>query len=449
MVKKVIDVVSRASNQTSGNVAVRIVKPMKLQPVKPQASKQGKEPKKKRAKKGWKIPKLSFRFNLNWLFGGLAALLILLITGIVLSMKAKASITLYPALEDVSFQDEFEVLSSQEQLDLEKKIIPGKVFETTEEKWLNFQSTGSDQSGSKAEGVITIYNSQNPPRPFNFVSQTRFVSSESGKTFKAIEKIIVPAAVLSGGKIIPSSIDAKVRAQDPGEAYNIGPSKFSVPGLSGSAFYYNVWGESKTEMKGGSSSVVKIITADDIELAQEKLQKDLESQAKEGIARALPEGFTFDKDAVSFDSFEPSCFQKQGDQVAEFNCYGKLKASGLGFKREELDNLVDNFLRKSIGDNKDYSDESVVLKIFSKSALSKGGSVSLGFTAQVKVFEGISEQAFASRIKGENKSAISDIIKQEFPQVSKAQVKVWPFWMRKIPKDLSRIQIQLQKNQNN
>ncbi len=78
--------------------------------------------------------------------------------------------------------------------------------------------------------------------------RTRFLALD-GKIFRLTKGITVPGAKIVEGKIIPSSIEAAVIADQPGEAYNIGPvSRFSIPGLKGTPKYEAFYAESKADI---------------------------------------------------------------------------------------------------------------------------------------------------------------------------------------------------------
>lgn len=439
MVKKLIDITSSQIAQAPSAFRKEVLFRLKKQ-KKHKKSKKALE-KKYKSKKAWRPPKLP-AFSLNWLWAFLAFVLVVIIIGLILGLNGKANLTLHPTYQDLSFQEDFQALVGQPAVDLENKIIPGQFFETTEEKWETFPSTGAGEEGGKASGFITVYNAVSPPRALSFVSQTRFVSSQDGKTFRAKDKVSVPPATIKAGKLAPSTAKIEVIAQEAGESYNIGPSKFSVPGLAGTAVYYNVWAESTEGMKGGFESQVKIVSKDDIEGAKQSLREALEKQAQASLKRFPPEGVELSQDAVLFDNFEASCFQEQGAKCLEFNCYGKIKAKGLGFKSADLTLLTDYFFSQKLQPGQKVNQETTSQKSFAKGIVTDRGSVTLGLDIQSQVYNTINETVFISQVKGQNKQAIEELIRQGYPQIKTAEVKFWPFWLRKAPKNLDKIKLQ-------
>ena len=118
----------------------------------------------------------------------------------------------------------------------------------SEEPWI-------EESGTKASGIITVFNEYSSDSQ-RLVASTRFLSS-SGKIFRAIEDIYIPGAQLNDDEIIPSSIDVEVVANYLGAEYNIGPSDFTIPGFKGTVKYAGFYGKSNTAMNGGSNETIE------------------------------------------------------------------------------------------------------------------------------------------------------------------------------------------------
>ena len=440
MVKKIIDImepvaVSFKEKKRSFFDKFRINQPKKKKPKKQVKIK------KKMLQKTKKVKKLSQKINLNLIIAVSVVVLALFISLIVLSSRSKAEITLTPKLIDLEMAGEFSILTSQEELDLKERKAPAKFFETEEEKWGVFQSTGSDTTGVKATGFITVYNTQNPPRSFSFITGTRFVSSDGAKTFRATEKINLPAGKLEAGKLVPSEVKIKVEAQEPGESYNVAPSKFSVPGLSGTAFYYNIYAESEEGLTGGSSSVEKVVSKEDLEKAEEFLRAELEEKAEVSLKRFIENEYILPDTSIIFSDFSVECFQKEGDKAVEFNCYGKLKAKGLACLYEDVLSFLEVEKNASVGEQRKIFEESLSLSLFSKEVPSLGGEALVGFLAKAKAFGPVGEKEFISAVLGKSKSEIQEIVRNDYSQLSQAEIKLWPFWQRKVSNDISKIKV--------
>ncbi len=356
---------------------------------------------------------------------------------------AKLDLYLTPETEKEVFEDEIEVNLSQTTPDFTEKIIPGSFFETEEEKWQKFKATGKDSIEGKAEGMIRVYNSQSPVRSITLRATTRFLSAEGSKIFRAPDKIYLPPASIVGGKVIPSFKDVKVIAQEAGEEYNIGPTKFSVPGLTGTPLYYTVWAESFEPMKGGFKKEILVVSENDLESARDILKKDIKNLAENSLKNQLPEGFVLAEEGSIIDDIEVSCIEKTGEQVPEFNCQGKVKIKALAFRLSDLKNLAMEFIKSRIPPLKDFDSESLSLEYRARNLLGEEGKMILDLKTGVNIYDRISKEILLAQIRGKSEDEIREIVFESYPQIIKAEFKFWPFWVKKAPKSSDRINIEV------
>lgn len=152
-----------------------------------------------------------------------------------------------------------------------------QVITTSTERIFN-PTTTVDKPG-KAHGVITIKNEGANPQPL--VATTRFLSAD-GILFRAITGVTVPA----GG-----AVEVTVAADKVGPGSDIGPGKFTIPGLNVTAQKI-VYGESAQSMVGGSDKVGKVTPAD-LDRAGEETRKSWMQQVQLALEQVkLSAGFT-------------------------------------------------------------------------------------------------------------------------------------------------------------
>ena len=378
-----------------------------------------------------------------WLKISLVFLVLILGVIVWLSFHSQLTLGVKPKTDLEKFQQIVEVNISQIEVDFQNAVIPGQFFKKEKEKWETFQASGIDFEAKNARGVIRVYNAHTPPTPLTLREKTRFLSSEGGKIFRALKKIYLPPAKVINGKVIPSEVAVEVEAQEPGEDYNIGPSKFSVPGLAGTAFYYTIWGESEKNMEGGFKKEVKKITTQDIEEAKEKLKEDLYQLAKNSLKSQIPEDFVLVEDAIFEEDSQISCFGKPEDRLSEFNCQGKIKIKGLGFELADLKELATKLLLNKIPSVKSFWPDSLKLNFSPQTLIPEEGKMILNLEVEVETYTKISKVTLTSQIKGLSKTEIEKIVSESWPQVEKIEFKFWPFWIKKAPHNPERIKIKL------
>ncbi|MBZ9572928.1 hypothetical protein KJA17_01970 [Patescibacteria group bacterium] len=362
---------------------------------------------------------------------------------IFLTSQSKLDLKVGPYLESLSFEETFEVMVGAENVSLEGKIIPGRFFTQELEKWKQFESTGKSQKTGIAGGKIRVYNNHTPPTPVILRATTRFLSSENGKIFRCPEKIYLPSAKVSQGKVIPSSVEVEVEAQEPGEDYNIGPSQFSLPGLAGNPLYYTVYAESESPMTGGFKKEVRIVAAQDIENAKNSLRENLFREAKNSLRNKISEDFVLLEDAILTEAIEVYCLQKPETEIPEFSCQGKIKIKGLGFKLSDLKELSKIFIQNIIPPSEKLVEESLNFKYLSQNLVPGKGKMISDLKIEVAIYKNIPIATLSEQIEGKSKEEIQEIIFSNYPQVESIRIKFWPFWVRKAPKTSERIKIEL------
>ena len=393
----------------------------------------------KREKRGgvWLSPFSKVVFALS------ALIIIVVIVFVVLTLKSKLALTLTFVQNAISIEDEIEVDVDQATVSVENKAIPGKFFEIEKEKWEIFASTGSLEENVKAQGIIKVYNAHNPPRPVALVAQTRFLSSGGGKIFRAQDRIYLPPATIQGGKVVPSVIEVQVMADGTGEEYNIEASKFSVPGLAGTALYYTVSAESEDRIQGGASNTVTKITLDDLKNAKTELASILKNSAIVALRRKIPSGFVLDESAIIAEDVETTCFKTVNTVTPDFNCYGKIKLKGLAFETEHLKNIALGFFLAVKPSLQEMREESLEMSFEMKGEVVRAGKMVLSLSAEAKSFEQLNKDLLFYQVYGKKAENIRRVILDNFSQIEKVELRFWPFWVKRAPKDIERIKIDL------
>ena len=123
------------------------------------------------------------------------------------------------------------------------------------------------------------------------MATTRFVTPD-GKLFRLVSSVTVPGAQVTNGQIVPSSIDAPVAADQPGDAYNVGPvNKLTIPGFQGSPKYNAFYGQLASGTSGGFVGTKAVPTAADITSGKDKSERGVAGKPCERSYHELSEQF--------------------------------------------------------------------------------------------------------------------------------------------------------------
>jgi hypothetical protein len=354
----------------------------------------------------------------------------------------KANVQIWPKTEALSFQDSIGLDKSLQAVDFDKKIIPARIVEIEKEDVQEFLPTSIASSDVKASGTITIYNKISPASSFSLKSGTHFLS-DSGKYFVTVEKVTVPAATTVKGKLTPGAINVKVQAEDVGPDYNIKASKFSIPKLSGTEYYYTVWGESDNPMTGGYTGSVKKVSKSDLSQAKDTLTKKLFSQAEE----ALKQGLSADevlldtnltKVVVSADS------DVKVDAVVEkFNETAKVKVSGLVFNKKDLEGFAKKDIVSHLTNNKVLLEKSLGFNYTPKTIDVSGGVAALDVTVSAKQYQDVNQNDLINVVSGKSSDQIREDLDKTYNNggVEKVKINFSPFWVSRAPKDKNKVTV--------
>jgi hypothetical protein len=354
------------------------------------------------------------------------------------------NVVIWPKTEDVAFTEQILADSSLKEIDLQNKTIPAKFISEEKETWQEFSATGSSAKEGMAQGTIKVYNSYNPPVSIALKAGTHFLS-DSGKYFISAGKISIPPAQKNNGKIVPSYVEIKVSAVESGDEYNIGPAKFSVPKLAGTAFYYSVYAESSAAMTGGFKSTAKKVTAEDIDDATNALSQKVFSDTEQLLRDKASElGLILYSDAIKKDVIENSCAVKAEAEVDKFNCKIKVNFTALVFKESDFKKLAEGYIVSQAKEPRTVLETSLVLDYTLNTIDLKAGKMVLDANISAKTYPTVDKNELLSVLPGKTSSQISNIIYEKLnQQVERLSIKLWPFWVKKCPGNQKRIKIEL------
>lgn len=401
-----------------------------------------KKPRVKKLAKAPVAPKIEKKFPVYELLAGGGVIAALLAIYFIAKLP-KADIQIWPAMSPVTLQESVTADKSASSVNLETKTIPAIYIEEEKSGSQEFPATGNASNDGKAEGTITLYNKYEPSAPLSLKLGTHFLS-DSGKYFVSLSKVTIPAATYKGGKLVPGSVEVKVQAQESGESYNIKSAKFSVPKLAGTPYYYSIYGESEKPMAGGYAGQIKKITEDDIATAKDSLVQKIGQEAETALRSKLSEGQILIDGSVGQDVLQSESSQKAGTVADNFNYQAKVKISALAIEKRHLEEFAKSKIYAAISDDDIFLDKSLNLKYDVKSLDIKEGKMDLGLQINGSTYKGIDQGDLKAFASGKPADKIKQSISENFPeQITKSEVKFWPFWVKKAPNSEKRINVDL------
>jgi hypothetical protein len=305
----------------------------------------------------------------------------------------------------------------------------------SEQESKNVPASGQKNVSSKASGKIIIYNNSSTASQ-TLIKNTRFQSPE-GLIYRIPSSISVPGK--KGG--VPGSLGVTVYADQVGSNYNIGLSDFVLPGFKDNPVKYkNIYARSATPMTGGSSGVVSVVSDSDLQNAQKIIQSDLQTLLLKEAKAQTPEHFVLYSNAA-FYTFEALPVSNQGTQTAVIAEKGTLHA--IIFDKA---NLAQAIAKNSLSN---YDGKDVYLAHIDQLNFSLQGNdlnawqndtISFTIQGQDTLIWNYSVDSLKQALVGKNAKDVPAIL-NNYPEISKTELVLRPFWKNSFPDDIKKIVI--------
>ncbi len=339
---------------------------------------------------------------------------------------ASATLTVTPLSAKAPLQDSF-VFSADE------KALQKITVQVEGEKKL--ARTVINKVEKKASGTITIYNIYDN-KSQRLVKNTRF-ETEDGKIYRIDSSVVVPPMRVVQGEKIPGTVDAVAHADTVGEAYNIGPSKFTIPGFKGTPKYTGYYGESKESMTGGASKDKLVVAEEDFKKAAAEIDAKLNADIKNSLMAKVPDGFILYDNGIHY-SFGGN--ENEVNQNDSLPYKRTAVATAYVFSKDALARLIAAKVLEK------YNNEPVNIKNLANLTFAYGrepdfvkdDSVSVLLTGTAEVVWIPDTKKFIENVAGKPKSIVPSIM-NTFPSIKEVKVSLVPFWKSDFPEDVSDI----------
>ena len=430
--KKIFDIIP----PTERGVEISPIKLKREKHLKPLSS--SKEKKKKEVKLKTISP--GFDLKKKWWLGFLAIPLIIIVFAYFF-IESRAEVEIWPKTKMENFKAEIRVDTSIKKINLADSILPGEIIEAESFISQEFVSSGKSTQEGMAQGTIQIYNAYSTS-PQSLIAKTRFVSAD-GKLFRIPNRIVIPGAHYEKGNLVPGTIDATVEASETGEEYNIGPTTFSIPGFAGTALYTSFYGKSFSAMEGGFKREVSQITKEDLDNAQEILTERALEESRFSLEEKLTPDQVFLESLVTKEIVETSPLATAGQDLESFVFQVRGKSEVLTFKKSDLESFVKDYILTKIPTGNKLEEESLAIEYSLKEANLSKGEVVLELDIQAKTYSLPDKELLKKNILGKNYSIVSKEILAKYPEISKVQVRLSPFWIKNIPQNEERVEVDI------
>jgi hypothetical protein len=384
------------------------------------------------------MPAISLpRFRGSFLWWGVGVLALGFIAFAAATILPRASVVIEAQTQEWSYNDSV-VTDKAAVTDVAKMTVPNQVFTQKNNVQLKFPATGRRQVERKAGGTITVYNSySSDPQPL--VEQTRFMTPD-GKVFRLPKTITVPGAKIIEGKIVPSSIETQVVADQAGPDYNIGPVKlFTIPGFKGTPKYQSFYAESKSDMTGGFIGEIAYPTDEDARSAKAKAQSELENALKTKLLTQIPKEFKILDGATRYRVLEQKV-DAEADQDGKFGVFTEAQMTIIGFKEDDVKMLLEKRAKRDNGEEFEVRSSELGYGL-ARADFDKGV---LSFPVDYKsvLAKRIDVDELRRNILGKSESELKLTV-FALPGLKSATISLWPFYVKTVPTDPAKVKVEV------
>jgi hypothetical protein len=311
--------------------------------------------------------------------------------------------------------------------------LQGVIAQTEVEQTKTFNASAAGEKEDKASGTVTITNTTSGAQ--TLIATTRLLSPQN-VLFRLRETVNVPAR----GRLA----NVAVVADKPGEGSEIGPSKFTFPGLRAN-LQDKIYAESSEPMRRAEKPGNKVTNLD-LEQARKTLGEALIPQALSKLREQLPSGQRSWQVVYVSDTTQGSSSVPAGTAKTSFSYTLKAKVTAVFYDPTALNTRLLSQLQTDTSSGRkivDIEDQSLAVSLDSVGSDLKTATLKVKLLAQETVTDpdlAFSKTALIGRTPAEVKNYFSNV-----PGVTNATVELSPFWVKTVPTMESHITIVLKQ----
>lgn len=394
-------------------------------------SKDGKAGKKAKTPKdkSKKVPNFN-KFRLL-LIAGAGALVFLLAFGYwAMAVAPKAKVTLRTESREFPQTAQFTVDTGSDSVNIEDKTLPGRSEAVKKNQSEKVPATGEKDNGTKAGGSVKLRNCGR-----NKVT----VPAGTGISNGGLTYITQSSVSLGSGNFDDDQCEnsgdhiknVNVVAQNNGEQYNLSSRTYSVSGFG------SVIGQGE-QMSGGTSKIVKVVTAQDVETAKKRISDKQNAVVEEIKSNLEKDGYVGLVDTFAASDGGLNVSPAVDSEASEVTVSGEVTYTMLGVKEDDLKELVKDQAKDSIDTSKqsilDYGFDDATFEI-----TSNGGNVaSVNLSTTLVAGPDLNQTEIKKELAGKKTNEAEDLLKTR-PGITDAKVEFSPFWVSKVPSKESKV----------
>jgi hypothetical protein len=307
--------------------------------------------------------------------------------------------------------------------------IPGQLFNIQKTVSQDFTATGHVDVAQKARGTITVYNELATDQPL--IATTRFESTDH-HIFHTLTSIVVPAGKTKEVNII---------ADKAGSDYNVPVGSFTIPAFKEQGAtdkYQKVYGKSTAQIIGGTSGQSTVVTDSDLNTAKQTLTTQVTASVQDELKTQISGLKIINDSQVVIGNPVSTSPADAKTTTFKVSLSGSLKT--IGFKESDLNTLIAQYVDSQ--KNMTILPDKLVLTF--DRATWDDTKKGLSFTVHVTgpSYTKIDQQKIIADLLGKNDTEMRAYL-GAITGISSAHVSLSPFWVRSIPNNKDKVQVDI------
>lgn len=391
-----------------------------------------------------KVPNFDrFRKKLVLIGAGGALLIGLLVWAIVFAPRATVVIAARTTGTPVNARVTLDPAASTS---LTEGVLKSLTKQTKKDQTIEFAATGKKDVGERASGTITVQNCDSNTS-FTIPAGTAFTDS-SGHQFTNAAAATVPgfsgsASVCRSTRVNAGKATVSVTAAAIGGEYNLSARSYTIAGVSGDVY------ANGTDMAGGSSRTITVVSGEDIQKATEQLAEQKSDDVKRDLTKQFDKTFIAIDQSFKIDQASPTSVpaadQESTDGKAKLTSSVTYSLSAVA--KSEVKQYLDDYFKvqlKGKDDQRVYDNGSSEAK-FSNITPSENGKFAVNLVTNAKLGPKIEDEDVKKIAAGKRYGEIQSSL-EAIQGVQSVDVKYSPFWVTAAPNDTKRISVEFKLN---
>jgi len=422
-------------------------------------------------KKNLKVP----NFKKYRKFIILAAVLLVVVFGFgywATAIAPRAKISVKVKTTPANFSQTVSFVTDETKSDPENGVFYAERKETTKKASADFEATGQVDKGTKASGTITVTRPAGeaidcfetsgvssfsiPANTQATINGKQYIVTEGGSANVKIddaEKVKYSGVGLfqrCSLKVAVSSGKIAVVAKEVGEGYNIAATTSGITLNISTNKKYSV---TSSAMTGGTSKIVKVVSPEDVEKANNELTGETDKEAREELTSQFSSDYILISNSFAVESSgfttSPSVNQEVGDGVTP-KIARETKYVIYAVKKDDIDTYIRKVAEEKIKGDKTqmiYStgvatEEDEEDKAFFESYKNENGNMVAKLKSTTKTGPRITEDMVKEVSLGVKIGKVQSNLRS-YNGVTEANVETSYFWVTSVPNDDNKVEIEI------